>query len=69
MKSIPVVHIRIRQNDADPTGYGFTILWKTGMRITILQDVIRSLLKKFKVADNPHKYALYEKCDELRRDR
>ena len=33
------------------------------------QDVIRSLLKKFKVADNPHKYALYEKCDDSRRDR
>ncbi len=43
--------------------------WKTVVRITILQDVIRSLLKKFKVADNPHKYALYEKCDDLRRDR
>jgi hypothetical protein len=44
-------------------------MWKTVVRITILQDVIRSLLKKFKVADNPHKYALYEKCDDLRRDR
>jgi hypothetical protein len=31
--------------------------------------VIRVLLKKFRVADNPHKYALYERHDESRRDR
>jgi len=35
---------------------------------TTTQDVIRCLLKKFKVADNPHKYALYERLDERRRD-
>eukprot|EP00088_Acartia_fossae_P047184 TRINITY_DN5113_c0_g1_i1.p1 TRINITY_DN5113_c0_g1~~TRINITY_DN5113_c0_g1_i1.p1 ORF type:complete len:488 (+),score=90.83 TRINITY_DN5113_c0_g1_i1:99-1562(+) len=37
---------------------------------TTAQDVIRSLLKKFKVADNPHKYALYERYDDkvARRD-
>lgn len=36
---------------------------------TTTQDVIRSLLKKFKVADNPHKYALYERLDDRgRRD-
>ncbi len=28
---------------------------------TTTRDVIRSLLAKFRVADNPHKYALYEK--------
>jgi len=35
---------------------------------TTTQDVIRVLLKKFRVADNPHKYALYERNDEFRRD-
>jgi len=36
---------------------------------TTTQDVIRCLLKKFKVADNPHKYALYERAEEeSRRD-
>lgn len=35
---------------------------------TTTQDVIRVLLKKFRVADNPHKYALYERHDEFRRD-
>jgi hypothetical protein len=64
-----VNQIRIRQNDGNPTGSVYITLWKTVVRIAILQDVIRSLLKKFKVADNPHKYALYEKCDDLRRDR
>jgi len=34
--------------------------------LTTTQDVIRCLLKKFKVADNPHKYALYERCDARR---
>jgi len=35
---------------------------------TTTQDVIRVLLKKFRVADNPHKYALYERQDENRRE-
>lgn len=35
---------------------------------TTTQDVIRVLLKKFRVADNPHKYALYERHDEYRRE-
>jgi len=35
---------------------------------TTTQDVIRVLLKKFRVADNPHKYALYERRDGDRRD-
>jgi len=35
---------------------------------TTTQDVIKSLLTKFRVADNPHKYALYERNDEVRRD-
>jgi len=35
---------------------------------TTTQDVIRVLLKKFRVADNPHKYALYERHDECRRE-
>merc|ERR1719244_664694 len=35
---------------------------------TTTQDVIRVLLKKFRVADNPHKYALYERQDEMKRD-
>lgn len=30
---------------------------------TTVIDVIRSLLAKFRVADNPHKYALYEKSE------
>lgn len=35
-----------------------------------LQDVVRVLLKKFRVADNPHKYALYERnMDDTRKDR
>ena len=33
------------------------------------QDVIRVLLRKFRVADNPHKYALYERQDDYRGDR
>ena len=28
---------------------------------TTTRDVVRGLLAKFRVADNPHKYALYEK--------
>merc|ERR1719153_1307238 len=35
---------------------------------TTTQDVIRVLLKKFRVADNPHKYALYERHDDYRGD-
>jgi len=36
---------------------------------TTTQDVVRVLLKKFRVADNPHKYALYERnLDDIRRD-
>lgn len=35
---------------------------------TTTQDVIRVLLKKFRVADNPHKYALYERNDDFRRE-
>jgi len=36
---------------------------------TTTQDVVRVLLKKFRVADNPHKYALYERnMDDIRRD-
>lgn len=35
---------------------------------TTTQDVIRVLLKKFRVADNPHKYALYERRDGDRRE-
>jgi len=35
---------------------------------TTTQDVIKSLLSKFRVADNPHKYALYERNDEIRKD-
>jgi len=35
---------------------------------TTTQDVIRVLLKKFRVADNPHKYALYERHDDYRRE-
>jgi len=35
---------------------------------TTTQDVVRVLLKKFRVADNPHKYALYERYEESRRD-
>ena len=38
--------------------------------IFIHQDVVRVLLKKFRVADSPHKYALYERnLDDIRRDR
>ena len=33
------------------------------------QDVIKVLLRKFRVADNPHKYALYERQDDYRGDR
>ena len=33
------------------------------------QDVIRVLLRKFRVADNPHKYALYERQDDFRGER
>jgi len=33
---------------------------------TTTQDVIRVLLRKFRVADNPHKYALYERQDDFR---
>lgn len=36
---------------------------------TTTQDVVRVLLKKFRVADSPHKYALYERnLDDIRRD-
>jgi len=35
---------------------------------TTTQDVIKVLLKKFRVADNPHKYALYERNDDYRQD-
>jgi len=35
---------------------------------TTTQDVIRVLLRKFRVADNPHKYALYERHDQYRGD-
>lgn len=36
---------------------------------TTTQDVVRVLLKKFRVADSPHKYALYERnMDDTRRD-
>jgi len=36
---------------------------------TTTQDVVRVLLKKFRVADNPHKYALYERnMDDTRKD-
>ena len=38
--------------------------------MTSFQDVVRVLLKKFRVADSPHKYALYERnMDDTRRDR
>ena len=39
------------------------------LTVFTFKDVIRCLLKKFKVADNPHKYALYERSDDTRRDR
>ena len=39
------------------------------MILTSRQDVIRVLLRKFRVADNPHKYALYERQDDYRGDR
>jgi len=35
---------------------------------TTTQDVIKVLLRKFRVADNPHKYALYERQDDYRGD-
>ena len=39
--------------------------------LTTTQDVVRVLLKKFRVADNPHKFSLYERNmnDYYRRDR
>lgn len=39
------------------------------MSMLTFQDVIRVLLRKFRVADNPHKYALYERQDDFRGER
>ena len=35
---------------------------------TTTRDVIREILAKFRVADNPHKYALYERSDKTTAD-
>ena len=48
------------------------IQWQLSINfyMTSFQDVVRVLLKKFRVADSPHKYALYERnMDDTRRDR
>ena len=39
-------------------------LYCSRFSITTAQEVIRALLQKFKITDNPRKFALYEKIDE-----
>ena len=46
------------------------VAWHHFIIIIHHKDVVRVLLKKFRVADSPHKYALYERnLDDIRRDR